>query len=401
MARKLGDWLTSYLDFVENSEPPEMFKLWCAISVIASALERKCYLSWGSLTFYPNMYVVLVAPSGKARKGTAMGPALRMLEEIGVKLAAEAITREALIRTLAESTNSTPNEEDGTIDNHCSLTVWSPELTVFLGHQNFQLMSDLTDWYDCRSSWTYRTKNQGTDIIKGVWVNLLGATTPDLIRSALPMDAIGGGLTSRMIFVYEPRRGKLVPAPFLTNKDRDLRADLMNDLEDIRMMKGMFRFSQKFVENWIDWYTRQEDNPPFKDSRFDGYIERRPNHVMKLAMVCSASRSGKMILEEADLERAITILTETEKKMPFTFSGMGRSSAADVLSSIMSEIAGRGDEGIEIKELMQLFYRDADSQLMDKILQQITSMGFATRVTRQGGIYITHNKNCQLQVDKR
>ena len=400
MARALKDWIDSYLDFVDNSEPPQMFKLWCAISLIASALERKCFLSWGTLTFYPNMYVVLVAPSGKARKGTAMSPALKMLEEINVKLAAEAITSEALIQTLAESADSTPND-DGTLDNHCSLTVWSPELTVFLGHQNFQLMSDLTDWYDCRSSWTYRTKNQGTDIIKGVWVNLLGATTPDLIRSALPMDAIGGGLTSRMIFVYEPRRGKIVPTPFLSNEDKALRVQLMNDLADIRMMKGMFKVTKEFVELWIDWYSAQEDNPPFKDNRFDGYIERRPNHVMKLAMVCSASRSESMVISDKDLTRAINILTETEKKMPFTFSGMGRSNASDIVASIMSEIASRGEKGIPLKELMQLYYRDADGVLMDKILSQLTIMGFATRVVRTDGIHILHNADCQLQVDKK
>ena len=400
MARALKDWIDSYLDFVDNSEPPQMFKLWCAISVIASALERKCYLSWGTLTFYPNMYVVLVAPSGKARKGTAMGPALKMLEEINVKLAAEAITREALIQTLAESADSTPCD-DGTLDNHCSLTVWSPELTVFLGHQNFQLMSDLTDWYDCRSSWTYRTKNQGTDIIKGVWVNLLGATTPDLIRSALPMDAIGGGLTSRMIFVYEPRRGKIVPTPFLSNDDKALRVQLMNDLADIRMMKGLFKVTKEFVELWIDWYTAQEDNPPFKDNRFDGYIERRPNHVMKLAMICSAARTDSMVISDQDLNRAIMILTETEKKMPFTFSGMGRSNASDVVASIMSEIASRGEAGIPLKELMQLYYRDADGVLMDKILSQLTAMGFATRAARTDGIHIIHNADCQLKVDQK
>ena len=40
MARKLGDWLTSYLDFVENSEPPEMFKLWCVIASATNAPEK-------------------------------------------------------------------------------------------------------------------------------------------------------------------------------------------------------------------------------------------------------------------------------------------------------------------------------------------------------------------------
>ena len=73
MPRQLVDWIDAYLKFTEKSEPPKMFHLWCAISVIASVLERKCRLEWGTITFYPNMYIVLVAPSGKARKGTAMG----------------------------------------------------------------------------------------------------------------------------------------------------------------------------------------------------------------------------------------------------------------------------------------------------------------------------------------
>jgi hypothetical protein len=158
------------------------------------------------------MYIVLVAPSGKARKGTAMSPGLEILEDLNIHLAAESITREALIRELRTATTTVTND-DGTIEFHSSLTIYSPELVVFLGHNNPQLLSDLTDWYDCRRKWTYRTKTQGTDEIHGVWVNLIGATTPELLQSALPLDAIGGGLTSRMVFVFEETKGKIVPAP--------------------------------------------------------------------------------------------------------------------------------------------------------------------------------------------
>lgn len=122
---------------------------------------------------------------------------------------------------------------------------------------------------------------------------------------------------------------------------------------------------------------------------------------MKLAMICSASRSDKKIIDVQDLERAIVILGETERKMPLTFSGMGRSSMADVLAAIMSEIASRGEQGILVRELRQIFYRDADIMLMDKILSQITKMGFAHQVTNSGGIYIVHNKECNLPVDKK
>ena len=60
--RILDSWIDNYLIYTDNSEPPRMFRLWSAISVIAAVLQRKCKLPWGTLTFYPNLYTVLVGP---------------------------------------------------------------------------------------------------------------------------------------------------------------------------------------------------------------------------------------------------------------------------------------------------------------------------------------------------
>ena len=97
-SRQCNDWRDSYLTFTANSEPPYTYRLWCGISVIAACLKRKCVLNWGTLTLYPNMYVVLVGPSGRCRKGTAMNQGMWFMREMGIKMAAESITREALIR---------------------------------------------------------------------------------------------------------------------------------------------------------------------------------------------------------------------------------------------------------------------------------------------------------------
>jgi len=375
LSRQLGDWVDGYIQFSKNTEPPEIFHRWCALSVIASVLQRKTRLDWGTLTFYPNMYVVLVAPSGKARKGTAMGLALEFLEDLNIKLAAEAITREALIRELKEANANTPNLETGEMHFHSSLTIFSPELTVFLGFKNEQLMSDLTDWYDCRNKWTYRTKNMGTDQIIGVYVNLFGATTPDLLREDMSLKAIGGGLTSRMIFVYAENKGKLVPAPFLTDAQVGLREQLKIDLERIHMLDGKFQATEGFLERWTKWYVHTESNPPFNDKMFSGYISRRPNHIMKLSMVLNASRSDKMIIEVQDLERAIEVLELTEQNMTNTFSGVGKYSHADTLTQVMNEIGVRED-GISLEELTYLFRNDANRIILREILDTLRQMGW-------------------------
>jgi len=369
------------MELTENSEPPRMFRLWTAISVVAAALQRKCCLRWGSLDFYPNLYVVLVAPSGKARKGTAMIPGLKLLRSVGIKLAANATTREKLIQDLKMANVFEGDPSAGQIDVHSSLTVFSKELTVFLGYQNRELMTNLTDWYDCDDDWEYRTKTQGVDSIKGVWVNLIGATTPELIQTSMPQDAIGGGLTSRMIFVYEQRKGKLVIVPGLSEKERELMEHLTLDLDKLHMLRGDFQITKGFLNMFSEWRVKQEDNPPFQEPRFAGYFERRPAHVLKVSMIISASRGGELVIDEQDLERTLEIVNKTEKKMPLTFSGVGKSTMASTLAAVMAEIAMR--KKMTFEELMSIFYFDADKWTMDKIVQTMDAMKFV-RVGHEG-----------------
>jgi hypothetical protein len=111
--RQLKDWLESYLIYTKRSEPPTLYKAWTAVSVLAACLRRKCKLKWGTLTFYPNMYIVLVGPSGRCRKGTAMGPGEDFLTDLGIKVASTSITREALIHQLKTSSDTSIDPTHG------------------------------------------------------------------------------------------------------------------------------------------------------------------------------------------------------------------------------------------------------------------------------------------------
>ncbi len=371
MARKLSNWLESYLKYTLNSEPPDLYRLWVGISVIASVLQRKVYLQWEKKTF-PNMYIVLVGPSGKCRKGTAMYPGQALLRGIGVNMSADSITREALIQDIKGAEETDINVKDNIINIHSSLTIFSKELTVFLGYNNAPLMSALTDWYDCDDRWIYRTKHMGTDEIINVWVNLIGATTPELIQTALPQDAIGGGLSSRIIFVYEEDKGKIVPAPFLTPFDKRLKKSLVEDLGKLQMMSGEFKITEEFMNYWIDWYTSQTKNPPIMDSKFSGYLQRRPHHVLKLSMILSAAEDDSLLVDTKHMKEAIAILEQTEIKMPYTFSGMGQSDLSEVTDRIIRTLAIRGK--ISQSELLRIYYLDADKQTLSRIVDTLVSM---------------------------
>jgi len=337
---------------------------------MAAALQRKCHLNFGFDNVYPNMYIVLVGPSG-SRKGTAMAPGLSLIKNMGIKVAAESTTREQLIRSLRESTNSVMTGDRLTM--HASLTIFSKELTVFLGYNNLQLMADLCDWFDCGENWKYETKHCGVDDISGVWVNLMGATTPELLQSTLPRDAIGGGLTARMILIFERGKGKTIILPVLTKVEKDLGEKLQRDLEQINMMTGEFKFTEEWLEAYANWRHSQDKNLPDLDTRFGGYIERRPIHLLKLCMILSASRSSSMVIDTADLERANNLLLDTEKRMHLAFSGVGRYKMADVLMNIWTFIAMRKE--VDDRQIMKQFYYDVDKDEMHKMLRTLQTMG--------------------------
>jgi hypothetical protein len=306
-----------------------------------------------------------------------MGPGADMLEDVGIRIASEAITREALVQELGTD----PSQDigpDGKPIMHCSLTVFSQELTVFLGYNNLQLISDLTDWYDCRRRWIYRTKTQGTDTLINVWMNLFGATTPDILQTSLPRDAIGGGLTARIIFVYEPKKGKSVADPFQRDTMIVLHRKLLQDLELISMTAGNYTISEDFLDRWIPWYNYQDEHPPWKDYRMEGYMSRRPVHILKLCMILNAARDGDMILGVEDFDRAVDILGRTEVNMPKTFGGIGKSEHSDVMDKVMGIVGYQGKA--TFSELMRMFYFDVDERTLRGICATMEKMGFSRNV---------------------
>lgn len=384
--RHLNDLITAYMKFTEDTEPPKSYHTWVAISMIAGALQRRVFLRWGYEFIYPNLYVILVGPSGHARKGTAMKIGKGFLKEIGINITSESVTREALIRAMQNSTNTflLPN---GAFRWHCSLTAISEELSVFLEQNDVKFLATLTDWYDAADEWVYETKGSGTDKLQGVCFNLLGGTAPSWLSSIFPEEAIGGGFTSRCIFVVEEGKGKTVAKPQYSEETQKLGELIRADLEKVMNLTGEMVMTQEAEQAYMDWYTEQEENMrngrmPIASPHFDGYAARRATHVRKLAMVCSASRGDDMEITLDDFERAKRILLAAEKNMAKAFSGVGRSQYAQATETVIHLL--QRNKKMKRSDLLSQVYLDmdtADLQMVKSTLQQMKVI----KVTLQPG----------------
>lgn len=348
-------------------------------------------MQWGFETIYPNMYIVLVGPSGKCRKGTAMAIGRDIFKSLGLPMSSEAITREALIRRM-RSVNSSFQLPNGDIKFHCSLICMSPELSVFLRQGDLGFLADLTDWYDSSDVWTYETKSAGTDQIEGVCFTLLGATAADWLQSILPQEAIGGGFTSRIIFVVEENKHQSVARPMLSKHEQELRKLLTEDLERISIITGPFEFVDEARDMYESWYIAQEEKiaagfPPLADPKFAGYCDRRATHIRKLSMIMSASRDSSRIILPEDFNRAQQILLAVEKNMPKVFSAIGASPHSEIIDKVISFLETIGE--CSRSNLMRRFYRDMDSQTLEIVERVLTQMKVVKLINKpdKGEVY--------------
>lgn len=382
MSRQLDNWLDAYLEYTNNSESPLSYHTWCGLSIMAGAMQRKVYLRWGlGQIIYPNLYIVLIGPSGRTRKGVAIGIAKELLKDVpGITITPESSSgRQAMILAMKRATVNFQDPSDGKVKWHCSVTSFSEELSVFLGQGDISYLASLTDWYDSKDDWEYETVGRGKDSLHGLCLNFLGGTAPDWIQSMIPYEAVGGGFTSRVIFIVETEKRKLVPEHTMTDREIQLQEALQNDLERISKMAGEVLLLDETKKLYVDWYIEQDKltsagQPAVDDPRFAGYCERRATHLRKLMMICSAARSDNLIVEPSDFKRALKLLESAEVNMARTFGGFGKSKTSDATETIKDYI-----QKVRIttrKTVLARFYRDVDAFTLSQIESTLVQMGF-------------------------
>lgn len=344
---------------------------------MAAALQRKVYLKWGHSTIYPNQYIILVGPSGQSRKGEAINISRSMVESIKIPLIGEDNSMESIIVEMKDAITSFTDKGTGRLTFQCAVSCLVEELSVLTGQQNTQFLAYLTNWYDSRDHWKRTTKHQGTDEIMGMCFNLLAATAPDWIPYILPREAIGGGFTSRCLFIVESRKSKVVANPNAIKEPEGLRRALARDLEAIHALSGPIEMDKKTLGKYIEWYESQEEEtqkgfPALRDQLFQGYMARRASHFFKTMIVMAASRSNDLVIIERDFNRARQMLDIAEKKMPLAFAGIGKARYANETQLILEFIQQR--EKVTRAEVLQHFWRSLDNEALDGVIKVLAGM---------------------------
>ncbi len=370
--RLLSNWIQAYLAYTAESESPEEYHKWVAISCIAGVLRRKLFFDMGYFLLYPNMYSVLVGPAGRCKKSTAMRIGRGIMAGVpDINYTTDSTTRERLIQDLSQSFK----------DGHSSMTAFSSEFASLLTSSGMDMVVFLTDIFDSPTEWAHKTKTGGTNKIKAPYLNLIGATTPDWIAQAMPLDTVGIGLTSRIVFIYQDTPRVRPAFPVLSPEQQKLYELLVGDLIAMAQLSGQYLLTPEAKARYEEWYqARIQQTNPTGDPRLSGYFERKPMHLLKLCMILAASFSDDLLITEQHIELGLSLFNDVEGNMTKVFANVGRNPLAADYDNIVEALDAAGP--MDLGQLLSRFKHNVRKDEMIELLDSLSAMG---RVKSLGG----------------
>ena len=436
--------LASYLEYTRNQASPPLFHIWTMIACIGGLLRRNVYIDRGGYyTLYPNMYIVLVAPTAKCMKSTAAAMGVKLLRKVGTaRIMHEKITPEGLVSYMAgemdtpdtfkrrpkspqspslkkalevvindlKKDKATPSAETTvTVDNsadpdlsytikkeaHCF--VFAPELSVFLGNQNYGsgLVELLTSLYEGKDYWEYRTRTKGNIELYNLSINFFGASNPEWLAKGLQEDAFGGGFMGRVIHVFQDKSKKKEAWLRRPPGMEDLEERLVHDLISISKLNGAYEVSDAAIECYTKWYDSYE---PDYAGRMSGYYQRKPDHVLKLAMILAASCSDKLVIEKEYMEAALNMLDQVEVLMPQAFAYIGATNEARIAQHVVEVISSSDHQFIAYRRLLaSVRHMIKNKREFDDVIDTLRAAGVIKVYQSNTGLYLTVNAAVDLE----
>ena len=294
----LGDYLRAVVPF---TDAPVEFHLASGLGVLAAATgNRRWRISWGDVTVYPNLWVVLVAPSSFWRKSTSISLAERLLRDSDPKAVLPSdFSRERFLEILAD-------RADGLL----SLKEFGAFLAA-LGRDYMGGMKEtLTELYDGPSEYT-RALKSGVITVRNPALTILAATTLDWLESRISDGDLAGGFLGRFLFVTATEKAS--PKGLTDAMDFGVRNRLVAQLhrlsdrpsEEVRVEPAARDLLDEWMAGWEAEVGREHHA-----SDLTGFAVRLQTYALKLSMLyrvswCLDSDEDDRVVDERSVSRAI------------------------------------------------------------------------------------------------
>ena len=391
------DFFRQYLAYVGKTECPDIYHRWSAISAIGALLGRNFSLSHGHFTVHPNLYVMLIGEAG-ARKSTAIKIVKKLIKHTGYDtIAADKTTKEKFLLDLSGESDEEQKQAD-ILDKNlwesgdaelstrpvAECFIMADEWNEFTSLGNIEFYSMLGNLWDYDGVFKNRIKTGKSVSINNPTISILAGNTATGFALAFPSEIIGQGFFSRLLLIHGTVTGRKITFP--KQPSPEATAALAEYLQHMRShCQGMVALTPG-AESLLDKIYKEFVG--FDDVRFNSYMNRRFTQLMKLCIICAASRLVRVI-DENDVVLANTMLTAAEQGMPKALGEFGKGKHSDVANAIVEAVSNT-TKGLNFKEIWALVVQDLTGQ--PELSTILSNLRAADKIQQVGSVFLAKRK---------
>jgi len=299
-AESVYGWFAEYLDHVEpTTESPNSFHMAAALTIVGACIGKRVGLFHASDRLYPNFYTLLIGPSGRSRKDTAIRRMLDMFyaipprgepliaTQVPFRVVRDISSAEGLIATVKENANTV------------FYTSEFAKLMNNAGRESTRSIGPLMiEAFDCPPSLQNNTvasiEDKKPREAKDPFVSVLSTVQPEILAEVIGSQQQYSGFLNRWLLVVGDGKAPR-PNPPRIDTDRSWRL-IRRLIDTIRSYpeNHILEFDDDAADRWSEWYV--DSYPTGNESaQEDAMGIRRGTMVKKIALVHAVTDSSKVV----------------------------------------------------------------------------------------------------------
>lgn len=372
----------------EPDPSPQAFRLWTAITLVGGALERRVWAkAYARYLTFPNLYTLLTSGPGVGKQVISTAKHLwREAKEPGTtarafRIAPSQMTKASLVDRINKSKN-TRLTRTGTITYSC-LLVAAEEFQVLLPSYDTEYIATLNEVFNNPE---YYDEERRTGSVRELHIErpqltILGGVQPSYFVSTFPEEAWTTGFARRIIMIYAAE-GPSVELFGEESYDAALQARAIERLSAMAGLYGQMSWAPD-AAGFVAKQHRSRIPPVPEHSKLVHYNNSRSMFLIKLATISAVARTGALLIELIDAQRALRWLLDAEARMPDVFREMtGKSDSAviDELHYFATKWWAQNDrQPLSTAQIWAFLRQRVPSEKIERVFRAAENSGMISR----------------------
>lgn len=302
-------WIGEYIELVEpTTEAPDSFHFACGMTMLGACIGRRVALFHSSERLHPNLYTLLIGPSGRARKDTAIKrslalpqlqpPSTMALTTLGIpfRVIRDISSAEGLIRVLSKQPNI-----------YFYATEFSKLMHNATRESTSSIAPTLMEAFDTPTVLSNTVKSeQESNEARNPFLSVMAAVQPEILSDLIGNQQQYSGFLNRWLLIVGDGKG---PRPTPPNLDESAGWKLMKRaMDSIQSYPegSVVHIGAKADERWREWYVASY--PSGSASSQEDAMGIRLGTLIKKAALIHAVMDKSSIVETYHLDAAISLV---------------------------------------------------------------------------------------------